>query len=461
VTRQGWVRTLAFVGVACLALADAAGPASAASVPTVTVDPTSGYPGTIVVVHGRGFGTTASRLFFCPPRIEFRDAANNATTIGTFGADPDFDVSTSIPEGAKVGQATITASRYRWFYHPPWPPRCIVTQQASTTFDVLSGPHFSIGDVSLAEGDAGTTAFVFPVTLSKALASTATVQVQTADGTANAGTDYEAVSAPLTFDPGTTQQSVSVLVKGDTDPELDETFTVHLSAPTNAGIGHGSGTGTILNDELPAMSIDDASAKETDIGTFAMTFGVTLSGPQSAPVSVDYHTVDGTATSPGDFRATSGMLTFAPGAVTGEIVVQGKGDLLAEPTQTFRVVLSSPSGATIADHTGVGTIFDDGDRCTAVGTAGGDRLTGTAGDDVLCGLGGPDVLRGMGGDDVLIGGWGHDTLVGGAGRDLLAGGLGADTLRGVDGVAGNDTLQGGNGTDVCTADPGDHVGGCP
>src|SRR5205085_1518794 len=74
----------------------------------------------------------------------------------------------------------------------------------------------SVDDVSAAEGDSGTTALTFTVSLSSPSTSTVTVDYATADGTATAGSDYTAAAGTLTFAPGQTSQTVTVLVNGDT-----------------------------------------------------------------------------------------------------------------------------------------------------------------------------------------------------------------------------------------------------
>jgi len=82
----------------------------------------------------------------------------------------------------------------------------------------------TIENVSLAEGNSGTTSFVFTVSLLQASRQTVTVDYATADGTAmKAGKDYQKTSGTLTFNPGEVSQPVTVLVNGDTKVEPDET----------------------------------------------------------------------------------------------------------------------------------------------------------------------------------------------------------------------------------------------
>ena len=110
-------------------------------------------------------------------------------------------------------------------------------------------PTLAIGDVAVSEGQSGTTAATFTVTLAPARASTVTVAYATSDRTAAAGSDYVSTSGVLTFAPGQTTQTITVAVNGDATSEPNESFLVNLSAATNAAITNGQGIGTITNDE--------------------------------------------------------------------------------------------------------------------------------------------------------------------------------------------------------------------
>jgi hypothetical protein len=112
---------------------------------------------------------------------------------------------------------------------------------------VFAPPSLSIDDVTHAEGNAGTTAYTFTVT--KTGAGAASVSFTTQDGTATSGSDYASNSGTLNFASSDTAKQFTVLVNGDTTPELDETFDVLLTNPSNANISDGTGTGTIKNDD--------------------------------------------------------------------------------------------------------------------------------------------------------------------------------------------------------------------
>jgi hypothetical protein len=115
-------------------------------------------------------------------------------------------------------------------------------------------PALSIADLSLVEGNAGTTSATFAVSLAPASTQAITVRYATADDTATAPGDYTAASGTLTFGPGETSKTVAVPVVGDATVEPDEAFVVNLSTPTNATIGRGQARGTIRNDDAQAAA---------------------------------------------------------------------------------------------------------------------------------------------------------------------------------------------------------------
>jgi uncharacterized repeat protein (TIGR01451 family) len=109
----------------------------------------------------------------------------------------------------------------------------------------------------------------------------------------------------------------------------------------------------------PSASIGDATHPEGNTGDTPFVFTVTLSGAADSAVTIGYATADGTASSPSDYAATSGTLTFAPGQTSATVTVTVHGDTTPENDETFTVNLTSPSGATIADGQGLGTIQND------------------------------------------------------------------------------------------------------
>ncbi len=221
-------------------------------------------------------------------------------------------------------------------------------------------PELHINDVTLTEGNAGITLATFTVTRSGPLGGTTTVLYATANGTAFAGSDYEAADGTLTFTPDETIKTISVLVNGDRLGEPDEAFLVDLSSPTNAIIADGQGVGTILDDE-PRISINDVTKAEGKLRhTTLFTFTITLSAAYDQAVTMSFSTANGTATAGTDYVAKTGTLTFNPGETTKTITIAVKGDNKTEANETFYLDLfGNSSNSLFSKYRGIGMILND------------------------------------------------------------------------------------------------------
>lgn len=248
---------------------------------------------------------------------------------------------------------------------PPEPGSSLPRGVVANAFGTINSDDtavLSLNSVSTAEGNAGTTPLQFTATLSAQVQGEVQINFATADGTATvADADYQAASGTLTFASLATTQTLSVNVIGDIEVEPTQTFAVNLSALSlPAGVSFGSnGTGTIVNDDATAFSIAGATVVEGTGGSNALNFTVSLSAPAKDPVSVQYATSAGSATTPADYAATSGTLTFAGGQTSRTVAVAIVTDNLVEPDENFTMVLSNPSGGTIAVASATGTITND------------------------------------------------------------------------------------------------------
>jgi hypothetical protein len=154
-------------------------------------------------------------------------------------------------------------------------------------------PSFTIADLARVETNGGTTSFIFQVRLSNASSRQITVQLDTANGTAQAGSDYVARSVNLIFPPGATLANVPITVNGDTYIEPNETFFVNLSIPTEASIADPQAAGTILNDDLPVLLTETNSEVGIAVNSvtwvrdpFALTTPFNLSSDTRTRVSL-------------------------------------------------------------------------------------------------------------------------------------------------------------------------------
>lgn len=199
------------------------------------------------------------------------------------------------------------------------------------------GPALSIGDVSIAEGDAGSSLATFTVTLSPASPNRVRVDFATADGTAIGLADYLPTSGRLTFPRGVTSQTVTVEVLGDVLAEPTETILVNLSNPVNAGILDGQGVGSVLDGDnaAPVAASQSVSTDEdhpllitlsaTDAESDPLTFSIASDpdhGDLDSPSTPDCTTTPGTCTATvtytpdSDFVGTDGFTFTANDGLT-------------------------------------------------------------------------------------------------------------------------------------------------
>jgi hypothetical protein len=121
-------------------------------------------------------------------------------------------------------------------------------RQATVTItDNDAAPSLTLHDASVDEGDGGH----MSVTLSAASSLPVSFMWSTADGTATtADGDYESQGGSVAIPPGQLGASFALSTEPDIDDEDDETFTVSLSNLINASVADGTGTMTIVDDDV-------------------------------------------------------------------------------------------------------------------------------------------------------------------------------------------------------------------
>lgn len=119
-------------------------------------------------------------------------------------------------------------------------------------------PALAVNDVTIIEGDSGTSTAFFGFGLSQpAGPGGVTFDYATADGTAIAGSDYVAASGTATIPEGSNSTVVGITINGDTTPEANETFFVNIGNVTGAVLADAQGLGTIENDDVAVVQIHD------------------------------------------------------------------------------------------------------------------------------------------------------------------------------------------------------------
>lgn len=169
------------------------------------------------------------------------------------------------------------------------------------------------------------------------------------------------------IDPATNAAYASLQPEGGGPSQL---YAVNLASGVPNAPNRGISLGTISGEPIRGIAIAPGSgsfqfastgATVTEGTDFSISIPVTRTGDTSTAATVNYTTQNGTASAGSDYLSTSGTLTFAPGETTKNIVVSLLNDAPAEPTETFNVILSSPTGGTSlgTPSTFVVTILDN------------------------------------------------------------------------------------------------------
>lgn len=215
-----------------------------------------------------------------------------------------------------------------------------------------------------------TTSSSFTVTLSSAFTKAVTVRyaLQTG-GTATSGVDFTLPSGTLTFAPGEVSKTIAFTLANDTLDENDETFSIALSAPSNATLGPSSvATYTIVdNDASPSAKIDfrtvtgaPTSTAEVSESTTRLTVPIILSAAAGRPITVNLASVaGGTALLGTDFTIPTTSVTFAPGETSKSLLLNITNDRLNEALETIRLALTSSIATIGTGSTATVNIIDN------------------------------------------------------------------------------------------------------
>jgi uncharacterized repeat protein (TIGR01451 family) len=331
---------------------------SAAAAQTIAFSYLVGSPGvTGSLAEFQSAGTAVTNLDFTSPITGGTAAALNGNV------DPNRTIETFTIDGLDIPNGTEVMLRWSDPDHTGADHGLAIDDFSVTPHAGAGLPTLAIDDVSLSEGDGGTTTFMFTVTLSApAGAGGVTFDIATAEDIADAS-DYVPKSLNAqTIPAGSTTYTFDVEVLGDLLPESDETFFVDVSNVTGASATDPRGVGRIVNDDAaPHLSIDTVSHAEGNAGTTTFTFTVSLDEPAPAGgVTFDIATEDNTATAPSDYTArslTSQTIPAGATAYTFDVLVNG--DVTSEPDENFFVNVTNVTNAIVNDGQGVGSIAND------------------------------------------------------------------------------------------------------
>ncbi|MEL6476199.1 MAG: Ig-like domain-containing protein [Pseudomonadota bacterium] len=251
--------------------------------------------------------------------LSFSDAPDFETPLDA-DLDNDYEVIVGASDGDLTGTQTITVR---------------VT-------DVVEQGTLSIGDAAVTEGDAGTTAMEFTISLDRLAEEDVSFDV-TLNNIDTDAIDFATgtmIGVPQTLMIATGEMSTTftVEVQGDTDVEPDETFSVALSSITGAVAGDTIGVGTIVNDDEAAVVLAQNDALGTDEDTVLNDdlFEDNGNGPDLG--NVDFTIVEATD-SAGDTIAIGTQTAIAGG---GLLTISADGTVIFDPNAEFEALGFDP-----------------------------------------------------------------------------------------------------------------------
>ena len=218
------------------------------------------------------------------------------------------------------------------------------TTSESFNFSIIDNddaPTISFAGTSVSEG-AGTATISFAI--SAVSEKVISFDVATEESTAT-NADFASLTKTLTIDSGETSVTQSFEITQDENDEANESFNVVISNLTNVSASNTSASiGIIDDDGAPTIYFNDASVNEGS----SLTIPVLLSNTSELPITVNYATVDGTATSGKDYTSNSGQLTFAPGESSKSITLETIDNELDEDNRGLTVRFDNPSNAELS-----------------------------------------------------------------------------------------------------------------
>lgn len=288
---------------------------------TVTVNsPGLGFPtGTVTITAGSDFCTGTVAAGNCT--LTFTTPTGSRTLTAAYQGDSNFNSSTSSGIPINIVRPTVQ----------------------------FSAPTYSVQE-DTGGGSPAAVSAIITATLSNPSIYTVTVDYATSNGSAVAGTDYQAAGGTLTFNPGQTQRPFIVTTIPDGLAEGDETVTLTLSNPNNRANLGAQSTSTLViadNEGTPTLRLPQSAVTVAETMA-SLNVNVTLSTPAQNTVTVTVSSVNGTATAGQDFVAVNQVLAFAPQETLSTFSVTLLNDNIYELDEVFTLTLSNATNALIS-----------------------------------------------------------------------------------------------------------------
>ncbi len=231
------------------------------------------------------------------------------------------------------------------------------TVAPTTTTTTTVAPTTTTTTTTVAPTTTTTTTVAPTTTTTTTVAPTTTTT--TVAPTTTTTTVAPTTTTTTTVAPTTTTTTVAPTTTTTTTVAPTTTTTTTLVPTTTTGRPPTTTTSTTVPSSGPRVSVHDVTHRERDRHHSRWTFRVTMSEPVDHSVRVFWTTQDDTATGGSDYKPKSGSFILQRGRTAWRVHVTVNGDRMVEPNETFKVVITSVSGASIGDGVGVGTIVND------------------------------------------------------------------------------------------------------
>ncbi len=236
-------------------------------------------------------------------------------------------------------------------------------------------PRFSVEFANYAVNESAGTISIKILKNAASSVNAASVDFETRNGSATSPNDYTTISGTLNFPSGSLDATLNIPIINDTVIDPNEVFGLSLKNPTSGGFGTITNSVISITDNEPAFSFNFPSyTVRESVGAV----NVVVSRTSATTVeTVQFSTVDGTATAPSDYTSTSGTLNYLVGETSKTITIPINNDGLVEQFEKFSLELIVSSFSPLLVDSSLATtvnisepVFLPGSRTAILGTSG-------------------------------------------------------------------------------------------
>ncbi|MFP2906644.1 Calx-beta domain-containing protein [Pyxidicoccus sp. 3LFB2] len=302
------------------------------AVATVTVTPVNDAPTVRIAspVHGSAFAAPATVNF----EVAATDVEGPVARVELYQGATLLGVDTEAPftfqlNGLVAGTYVIGAKAY---------DAAGAVTSTSGIYVYVHAPTVSVSASDATGAEPGTDTGRFTLFRSGGIAGQVLTVPYTVTGTATAGADFTALSGSVTFAAGVNSVNIDVRPLDDAAVEGRETVVLTVSPDATYKLGStASGTVTLLDNELPVVTVSAPDALASEPGTDTARFTVARTGPTTSALTVRY-ALSGTAVGT-DLVALPDTVTIPAGAASANVVLTAADDALVEGKETVILTL--------------------------------------------------------------------------------------------------------------------------